>query len=64
MKVYIQSKNDYMPHNYNFFNAYQGFKEMGFETIMFQTPEELRRSNIEDVVVGTSIPYNYDKSKL
>lgn len=52
MKVYIQSKSDYMPHNYNFFNAYQGFKEMGFETIMFQTPDELRKSNLEDVVVG------------
>lgn len=52
MKVYIQATNEYLPHNYNFFNAYQGFKEMGFETVMFHTPEELRTSEKEDVVVG------------
>ena len=52
MKVYVQSKNDYMPHNYNFFNAYQGFKEMGFETIMFHSREQLKTSKKEDVVVG------------
>ena len=52
MKVYIQATKDYMPHNYNFYNAYQGFKEMGHETVMFHTLEELRQSNKEDVVVG------------
>lgn len=52
MKVYIQSKDKYTPHNYNFFNAHQGFKEMGFETIMFSSYEELSKSNKEDVVVG------------
>jgi len=52
MKIYIQSTKDYMPHNYNFFSAYQGFKEMGFEMIMFHKFEELKTSRIEDIVVG------------
>jgi hypothetical protein len=29
MKVYIQSTKEYLPHNHNFFSAYQGFAEMG-----------------------------------
>ena len=41
MKVYVQSDKDYIPHNYNFFSAYQGFKEMGFETVMFYEQNEL-----------------------
>lgn len=52
MKVYIQATNEYLPHNCNFFNAYQGFKKMGFETVMFHAPEELLTSEKEDVVVG------------
>ena len=51
MKVYIQSKNG-IPHNYNFYCAYQGFYEMGFEIKFFNTYDELRNSNREDVVVG------------
>lgn len=52
MRVFIQASKEYMPHNYNFFNAYQGFKEMGHEIVMFHTFDELRQSAIEDVVVG------------
>lgn len=52
MKVYIQSDKNGIPHNYNFMNAYQGFREMGFETIMFSDHETLLQSNPEDVVVG------------
>ncbi len=52
MKAYIQSNKDLLPHNYNFFSAYQGFYEMGFETVLFHTYEELKKSKIEDVVVG------------
>lgn len=51
MKVYIQSKNG-IPHNYNFFNAYQGFAEMGFEIMLFENYDKLKYSNPEDVVVG------------
>ena len=52
MKVYIQSTNKYLPHSYNFFNAYQGFNEMGFETIMFHSFEELKTSQKEDIIVS------------
>ena len=40
MKVFIQSSKKYLPCNYNFFNAYQGFYEMGFETVFFHTYKE------------------------
>ena len=52
MKVFIQSSKKYLPCNYNFFNAYQGFYEMGFETVFFHTYDELKASHKEDVVVG------------
>lgn len=51
MKVYIQSKNG-IPHNYNFMNAYQGFREMGFETILFDNYDIVTNSNREDIVIG------------
>ncbi len=50
--MFIQSSKKYLPCNYNFFNAYQGFYEMGFETVFFHTYKELKTSNKEDVVVG------------
>ena len=59
MKVYIQSTNDHLPHSYNFFNAYQGFKEMGFEIIMFHTYEELKTSEKEDIIVGYVDPVRH-----
>lgn len=52
MKVFIQASREGMPHNYNFFSAYQGFREMGHETVLFRTPEQLRQSRKEDLVVG------------
>lgn len=52
MKVYIQSDKNQIPHNYNFMNAYQGFREMGFEIVRFCDKEKLRESDREDVVVG------------
>lgn len=51
MKAYIQTKNG-IPTDQDHFNAYVGFKEMGIETVFFETFEELRTSSIEDVVVG------------
>jgi len=44
MKVYIQTTPNGLPRSTNFFNAYQGFHEMGFETLMFSTSEELQAS--------------------
>lgn len=52
MKVYIQSDKNQIPHNYNFMNAYQGFREMGFEIVRFCDKEKLRESEKEDIVVG------------
>ena len=46
MKVYIQAKNG-VPADQDHFNAYVGFKEMGIETLFFETYEELSSSNIE-----------------
>lgn len=51
MKAYIQCEKGKI-NNDNFFKAYLGFKEMGFETVLFSTEEELMQSNKEDVVVG------------
>ena len=52
MKVYIESTKDYEPCNYNFFCAYQGYREMGFETVKFHDFSELKKSAKEDIVVG------------
>jgi len=52
MKVYIQSYENNIPHNYNFMNAYQGFSEMGLEIIHFHNNSKLSESNKEDIVVG------------
>lgn len=51
MKVYIQAKNG-MPTDQDHFNAYAGFREMGFETVFFGTIEELSKSKLQDIVVG------------
>ena len=52
MKAYIQTKPGGRFQNDNFFKAYLGFYEMGFETVTFSNNQELITSNIEDVVVG------------
>lgn len=51
MRVFVQAKNG-IPKDYDHFNVYSGFREMGFETIFFDTYEELALSNKEDIVVG------------
>lgn len=52
MKVYVQSFPTGIPHNYNFMNAWQGFREMGFEVITFSDNKELSTSVPNDVIVG------------
>lgn len=52
MKVYIQSKENGIPHNDNFYSAYEGFLGMGFEVIPFWTPEQLSLAEREDIAVG------------
>lgn len=45
MRVFIQAKNG-NPTDQDHFNAYIGFREMGFETVFFETFEELAESKI------------------
>lgn len=52
MKVYILSDKNGIPWGYNCANAYQGFKEMGFEIVLFKSLDELSAANKEDLVVG------------
>lgn len=52
MKVYVQSYENGIPHNYNFMNAYQGFYEMGFEVIHFHDNNKFTESSKEDIIVG------------
>ena len=49
MKAYIQANRDNFPANYNFYQAYLGFHEMGMETVFFHTYEELQKSSREDI---------------
>lgn len=56
MKVYIQCDNSGFPADYDFFNAYSGFKEMGFETVLFTDYNQLRTSEKCDVVVASVGP--------
>lgn len=51
MRVFIQAKNG-TPTDQDHFNAYIRFREMGFETVFFETFEELAESKMDDVVVG------------
>lgn len=51
MRPYIQSKAG-IPGGINFFDAYQGFSEMGFECVLFNDVEGLDTSLRADVVVG------------
>ncbi|MCR5123091.1 MAG: ATP-grasp domain-containing protein [Ruminococcus sp.] len=52
MVVYIQSREDGIPYSYNMMNAYQGFREMGFELRHFHDNSGLCESSREDIVVG------------
>ena len=52
MKVYIQCNSKMLPITDNFFKAYMAFHEMGFETKLFHSLEELADSKPEDIVVG------------
>ncbi len=52
MKVYIQSYSNGIPRNKNFYYAYDGFHEMGFEIIPFFQKEHLDLAEREDIIVG------------
>ncbi|GKX65922.1 ATP-grasp domain-containing protein [Inconstantimicrobium mannanitabidum] len=52
MKVFIRKGFDNEISNHNFYEAFSGFKQMGFEIKFFQNIEDLRDSQKEDIVVG------------
>ncbi len=52
MRAFIQTKEKDRFDNENFFKAYLGFREMGFETMTYTNKKELQESRPEDVVVG------------
>ena len=51
MKAYIQSRGG-MPRGMSQYTAWLGFRNMGFETVPFETVGELGPCEREDVVVG------------
>ena len=65
MKAYIQcSKINHLPSSENFYKAYLAFYEMGFDTQFFETPEELLKSRLEDIVVGYVGTVRFRKKSL
>lgn len=51
MKAYIQSRSG-MPRGVSQYTAWLGFKNMGFETVLFETLDNLNTCEREDVVAG------------
>jgi len=52
LKVYVRKGIDYEIANHNFYAAYDGFKQLGFEICYFQNTNELSNHRREDIVVG------------
>lgn len=52
MRVFIQVDKHDCPLDRNFFIAMQGFKELGAEIQFFQTPEDMKQAEREDIIVG------------
>ena len=52
VRVFIQSYKNGIPHSHNFYVAFAGFREMGFEIIPFSDYHTLATSRPEDIVVG------------
>ena len=51
MKVHVQGRNG-IPGSVSAFDAYLGFRNMGFEVEIFDDPASLQGAPREDVVVG------------
>ncbi|MGW9123845.1 ATP-grasp domain-containing protein [Paenibacillus chitinolyticus] len=52
MKVYIRKSFDNEIANHNFYAAYDGFKQMGFEIHYFKNIDELSDNKKEDIIVS------------
>ena len=51
MRAYIQSRNG-IPRGMSQYTAWLGFRNMGFETVPFETVDDLNACDREDVIVG------------
>ncbi|MFD0675175.1 ATP-grasp domain-containing protein [Cohnella sp. GCM10027633] len=65
MKIYIRKGIDNEIANHNFYAAYDGFKQMGFEICFFHNINEVSDHQVQDIVVGDvddvrRILFNYD----
>lgn len=54
MKAFIKANSDGFPYNVDTFNAYQGFKELGFDCLFFNKYEDLIEAchKPEDPIIG------------
>jgi len=52
LKIYVRKGTDNQIVNHNFYAAYDGFKQMGFEIRYFHNINELSDHQKEDIVVG------------
>ena len=52
MKIFIHANSHRLPHNHNCFRAYEGFSEMGFETVFFRSLSDIEDTSKEDILVG------------
>ena len=53
MKAFILAdEKTHMPRNVNTFNAMEGFRQLGVESILFYDVEKLNNIENEDIVVG------------
>ncbi len=64
MRVFVQCCITGLPFNETVFNAYDGFREMGFEIIFFQRFSELTDLERTDIVVGGLGPTKMALQKL
>ena len=52
MKVYIRKGLDNKIKNHNFYAAYDGFEQMGFEIRFFRNINNITDNRMEDIIVS------------
>lgn len=50
MKCYILSDKNRIPYSVNAFSAYTGFEQLGYETILIKSIDEIHNPDLEDIV--------------
>ena len=65
MKIYILSDKNGIPYSVNAFSAYNGFEQLGYETILIKSIDEIDDYNPENIVfAGIGNIQTYLKTKL